>query len=52
MNMIDLLDEKPFATVFDILLIGFVFYAAFNWGWFVGGFGWFILLGLSPQAWK
>lgn len=40
------------AAAFDLLLIGFVLYAAFHWEWFAGGFGWFLLLGLSPRAWR
>ena len=45
-------DLRPFATLWDLILIAFVLYAMFNWPWFAGGFGWFILLGLSPQAWR
>lgn len=44
--------KEQAALGFDILLIIFCFYAAYNWGWFLGGFGWFLLLGLSPRAWR
>lgn len=45
-------DIRPFATIFDVALIAFSLYAASHWDWFAGGFGWFLLLGLSPQAWR
>lgn len=39
-------------TVFDISLIALSIYLAFTQEWFAGGFGWFLLLGLSPRAWR
>lgn len=36
----------------DIPLICLVWYLVFNGPEFIGGFGWFLLLGLSPNAWK
>jgi hypothetical protein len=45
-------DHRPFATGFDVLLILFCIYAALHWTFFAGGFGWFLLLGLSPRAWR
>lgn len=42
--------EKPFVTVLDLILIPLVLYLAFNYEGFLGGFGWFLLLGLSPSA--
>ena len=44
--------RKNILVIFDVLLILFCLYAAFNWAWFFGGWGWFLLLGLSPRAWK
>lgn len=41
---------KPFAPLIDIVLIAAVLWLAFNAQWFAGGFGWFLLLGLSPRA--
>lgn len=43
---------RPFATGFDVLLIALTLYLAFTYEWFVGGWGWFLLLGLSPRAWR
>lgn len=45
-------DYRPFATGFDVLLIVAVLWLAFTFEWFLGGFGWFLLLGLSPRAWR
>jgi len=45
-------DTRPFATALDIALIGLALYGAFNWPLFAGGWEWFLILGLSSQAWK
>jgi hypothetical protein len=37
---------------FDLLLIILTFTLAFTQVWFIGGFGWFLLLALSPNAHK
>lgn len=39
-------------TVFEISLIALSIYLAFTQEWFAGGFCWFLLLGLSPRAWR
>lgn len=37
--------------VFDVALIALTLWLAFTFEQFAGGFGWFLLLGLSPRAW-
>jgi hypothetical protein len=44
--------HRPFATAFDVALIAAVLWLAWNYQGFVGGFGWFLLLALSPRAWR
>jgi hypothetical protein len=46
------MNRKLFATVFDVALITLVIWMAFSFQNFAGGFGWFLLLGLSPRAWR
>jgi len=36
--------------MFDSALIVACIYAGINFDWFLGGWGWFLLLGLSPRA--
>jgi hypothetical protein len=43
-------ETRPFAILFDLILIPLVLYLVFTQQWFAGGFGWFLLLGLSPSA--
>lgn len=41
-----------FATVFDFWLVVLTLVLLVTQPWFLGGFGWFLLLGLSPRAWR
>ena len=43
---------RPFATAFDLALIAAVILLALNFPGFEGGFGWCLLLALSPRAWR
>lgn len=43
---------KQFSTSYDVVLIIVVLWLAFHVECFAGGFGWFLLLGLSPRAWS
>ncbi len=36
--------------LFDAVLILVTLYLVFNVPWFAGGWGWFLLLGLSPRS--
>lgn len=49
---VDEIDFRPFAMTHDVLLIVCCIWAAANWEWFIGGWGWFFFLFLSPRAWK
>jgi len=44
--------QLAIAAAFDIAIIAAVLWLAFNVPAFAGGFGWFLLLGLSPRAWR
>lgn len=41
-----------FELMFDLALIAVVVWLAINAPWFAGGFGWALLLSLSPRAWR
>ena len=46
------MEHRPFATAFDVALVFAVNWLALSFPGFVGGFGWFLLLALSPRAWR
>lgn len=41
-----------FAVLFDLALIAVTLYLVFTFSWFAGGWGWFLLLCISPRSCK